>query len=176
MNKLHKHFTAKVLRKNFTDTERLLWKYLRAKQMEGCKFRRQEPIGSYIVDFVCHEKKMVIEVDGGQHSADRERDDERDSWLEGQGYRVLRFWNNEVLTNIKGVLEVIRGYLNHPPLTPPLKGGEVKEEHAIKGGELSEDVPSRERKQWRNNPIEGEKAMDIPKGKPEEPQNEPKAY
>jgi very-short-patch-repair endonuclease len=68
MNDLHKHFTAKVLRKNFKDTERLLWKYLRAKQMEGYKFRRQEPIGSYIVDFVCQEKRTVIEDDGGQHS------------------------------------------------------------------------------------------------------------
>ncbi len=127
MNNLHKHFTAKVLRKNFTDTERLLWKYLRAKQMEGCKFRRQEPIGSYIVDFVCQEKRIVIEVDGGQHSTEKERDNERDKWFEGKGYKVLRFWNNEVLSNIEGVLEVIRDCLNHPPLTPPFKGGEIKD-------------------------------------------------
>lgn len=117
-NDLHKHFTAKILRKNFTDTERLLWKYLRAKQMEGYKFRRQEPIGSYIVDFVCQEKRIIIEVDGGQHSIERERDSERDNWLEGQGYKVLRFWNNEVLTNTEGILEVIRNNLNHPPLNP----------------------------------------------------------
>jgi very-short-patch-repair endonuclease len=126
MNDLHKHFMAKLLRKNFTDTERLLWKYLRTKQMEGCKFRRQEPIGSYIVDFVCHEKRMIIEVDGGQHSADRERDDERDKWLEGQGYKVLRFWNNEVLTNIKGVLEV--GLFESPSLNPS------PQERGSKGG------------------------------------------
>ena len=118
MNDLHKHFMAKALRKSFTDTERLLWRHLRAKHMEGYKFRRQEPIGSYIVDFVCQEKKIVIEVDGGQHSVERERDFERDKWLVGQGYKVLRFWNNEVLTNITGVLEVIRNNLNHPPLTP----------------------------------------------------------
>jgi len=124
MNNLHRHFTAKVLRKNFTDTERLLWKYLRAKQMEGYKFRRQEPIDSYIVDFVCQEKRIIIEVDGGQHSV--ERDNKRDNWLEEHGYKVLRFWNNEVLTNTEGVLEVIRDYLNHPPPTPPLKGGENK--------------------------------------------------
>jgi very-short-patch-repair endonuclease len=124
MNNLHKHFTAKVLRKNFTDTEKLLWKYLRAKQVEGCKFRRQEPIGNYIVDFVCQEKRIVIEVDGGQNSIENKRDNERDKWLEGQGYKVLRFWNNEVLSNTEGVLEVIRNCLNHPPLTPPLKGGE----------------------------------------------------
>jgi very-short-patch-repair endonuclease len=125
MNDLHKHITAKLLRKNFTDTERLLWKYLRAKQMEGCKFRRQEPMGSYIVDFVCPEKRLIIEVDGGQHSVEQERDSERDSWLEGHGYKVLRFWNNEVLTNTEGILEVIRYYLNHPPLYP-LPSGEGK--------------------------------------------------
>jgi len=121
----NKHVIAKVLRKNFTDTERVLWKHLRAKQMKGCKFRRQEPVGSYIVDFVCHEKLIVIEVDGGQHTTDRERDSERDKWLKGQGYKVLRFWDNEVLTNVEGVLEVIRDCLNHPPLTPPIKGGVV---------------------------------------------------
>ena len=125
INDLHKHFTAKVLRKNFPDTERLLWKYLRAKQMEGCKFRRQEPVGSYIVDFICQEKRIVIEVDGGQHSPENKRDKERDKWLKGKGYKVLRFWNNEVLSNTEGVLEVIRDCLNHPPLTPPLKGGEI---------------------------------------------------
>jgi very-short-patch-repair endonuclease len=95
MNDLHKHSTAKVLRKNFTDTERLLWKYLRSKQMQGFKFRRQEPIGNYIVDFICQEKQLVIEVDGGQHSTKNIRDNERDKWLKGQGYKVLRFWNNQ---------------------------------------------------------------------------------
>jgi very-short-patch-repair endonuclease len=125
MNDLHRHFTAKVLRKNFTDTERLLWKYLRAKQMQGCKFRRQEPISSYIVDFVCQENRIVIEVDRGQHSTEKERDNERDKWLEGKGYKVLRFWNNEVLANTEVVLDRIRDCLNHPPLTPPLKGGEI---------------------------------------------------
>ena len=91
------------------------------------KFRRQEPIGNYIVDFVCQEKRIVIEVDGGQHSTEHRRDNERDKWLKMQGYKVLRFWNNEVLTNTEGVLEVIRDCLSHPPLTPPLKGGEIKE-------------------------------------------------
>jgi very-short-patch-repair endonuclease len=124
MNNLHKHAVAKSLRKNFTDTERFLWRHLRAKQMKGCKFRRQEPIGSYIVDFVCHEEKIVIEVDGGQHSVEQKKDFERDKWLKEQGYTVLRFWNNEVLTNINGVLEVIRNNIEHPPLAPPLKGGE----------------------------------------------------
>ena len=71
-------------------------------------------MGSYIVDFMCPEKRLIIEVDGGQHSVEQERD----SWLEGHGYKVLRFWNNEVLTNTEGILEVIRYYLNHPPLYP----------------------------------------------------------
>ena len=115
--------TAKTLRKSQTDAEKLLWKHLRAKQMEGLKFRRQQPIGNYVIDFICLEKSLVIEVDGGQH-ADNKKDEERDAWLKSEGFKVLRFWNNEVLTNMKGVLEVIReNCLNHPPLTPPLKGG-----------------------------------------------------
>ena len=76
--------------------------------MDGVKFRRQQPIGKYIVDFVSFEKRIVIELDGGQHSAEQERDRERDNWLSKQGFKVLRFWDNEVLNNIEGVLEVIR--------------------------------------------------------------------
>jgi very-short-patch-repair endonuclease len=124
MNNLHRHSLAKKLRKNFTDTERFLWRHLRAKQINGYKFRRQEPIGPYIVDFICQEARVIIEVDGGQHSMAREKDFDRDRWLKEQDYRVLRFWNNEVLTNINGVLEIIRDNVKHPPLTPPLKGGE----------------------------------------------------
>ena len=115
---------ARNLRKRFTEAEKLLWRYLRAKQVEGFKFRRQQPIGNYIVDFACFEKGVVIEVDGGQHAVERGKDKERDKWLKGQKFEVLRFWNNEVLTNIGGVLEVIRERcLSHPPLTPPIKGG-----------------------------------------------------
>ena len=95
---------AKDLRKNSTDTERALWKYLRAKRFEGLKFRRQEPIGKYIVDFVCFERRVIIECDGGQHALQTERDEERDRWFENQGYRVLRFWDNDVLKNSEGVL------------------------------------------------------------------------
>jgi len=92
--------------------------------MGGLKFRRQEPIGKYIVDFVCQEKKLIIEVDGGHHDSNS-KDMERDRWLKEQGYRVLRFWNNDVLSNLNVVLEIImHDCLSHPPLTPPLKGGE----------------------------------------------------
>ncbi len=115
---------ARTLRKSQTDAEKLLWKHLRAKQMEGFKFRRQHPVGNYVVDFACLEKSLVIEVDGGQH-ADSMKDDKRNAWLTSEGFKVLRFWNNELLTNMKGVLEVIReNILSHPPLPPPLKGGE----------------------------------------------------
>jgi very-short-patch-repair endonuclease len=100
--------TAKELRKNSTDAERLLWRQLRAKQLEGLKFRRQEPIGRFIVDFVCYEKSLIIEADGGQHAVEAEKDAERTQWLNSQGFHVLRFWNHEILTNIDGVLEVIR--------------------------------------------------------------------
>ncbi|HDL20084.1 MAG TPA: endonuclease domain-containing protein [Nitrospirae bacterium] len=101
-----------------TDTERLLWKHLRAKQVEGLKFRRQQPIGNYVVDFICLDKSLVIEVDGGQHAGNK-KDEERDVWLKSEGFKVLRFWNNEVLNNMEGVLEVIReNCLRHPPLNP----------------------------------------------------------
>ena len=96
---------AKTLRKRPTDAEILLWRYLRSKQLEGMKFRRQQPIGRYVVDFVCFEKKIIIEVDGGQHSVETEKDKERDEWFKSQGFKVLRFWNNEVLANTQGVLE-----------------------------------------------------------------------
>ena len=116
---------AKQLRKKSTDTEMFLWKFLRNRQLNGFKFRRQQPIDYYIVDFVCFEKRLIIEVDGGQHSSEREKDTERDNHLKKNGFRVLRFWNNEVFTNIEGVLEVIKThYLKSPsPTPPPVKGG-----------------------------------------------------
>ena len=112
---------AKSLRKRTIDAEQLLWRQLRAKHFGGLKFRRQQPIGKYIVDFVCLEKKIIVELDGGQHALLKEtqNDTKRDQWFEAQGYKVLRFWDNEVLTNTQGVLEVIWTFpLNHPPLNP----------------------------------------------------------
>ena len=112
---------AKDLRSGSTDAERILWSWIRAKRLEGLKFRRQHPMGRYIVDFACLERKIVIELDGGQHAEleRKEYDRERDNWLKKEGYRILRFWDNEVLTNINGVLEVIREHcLEHPPLHP----------------------------------------------------------
>ena len=98
---------AKKLRKNQTDAEKKLWSKLRNKQLEGFKFRRQVPIGSFVADFVCYEGKVIIEVDGGQHASQTNQDEKRTRWFESQGYRVIRFWNNEVLSNFEGVLEVI---------------------------------------------------------------------
>ena len=89
-----------------TDTERYLWRHLRAHRLAGGKFKRQQPIGSYIVDFVCFQARLVIEVDGGQHQGS-EADRQRDAWLQAQGFRVLRFWDNDVLTNLPAVLEEI---------------------------------------------------------------------
>ena len=114
-----------------------MWRYLRVRQLEGLKFRRQQPIGSYIVDFVCFEKGLVIEVDGGQHAIEIEKDSERDKWFKEQKFEVLRFWNNEVLTHIEEELEVIRERcLSHPPLAPPIKGGERCEGSPSREGDL----------------------------------------
>jgi len=98
---------ARSLRSNLTDTEQLLWRHLRLRQINGHKFRRQRPIGPYIVDFVCLEKKLIIELDGGQHAEQSDYDAERDAWLRAQGFTVLRFWNNDVLQNIRSVKDAI---------------------------------------------------------------------
>ncbi len=103
--------TAKNLRKNSTDAEKKLWYNIRAGQLNGFKFRRQQPIGNYIVDFVCFEKRLIVELDGGQHAIEKEKDIERDNWLTKEGFDVLRFWNNDVLENNDGVLSVIMNYL-----------------------------------------------------------------
>jgi very-short-patch-repair endonuclease len=94
------------MRREATQAERSVWRILRRKQVAGLKFRRQAVMGRYIVDFVCHERRLIIEVDGGQHAL-RQRDVVRTAWLESQGYRVLRFWNNEVIENLEGVRVLI---------------------------------------------------------------------
>jgi len=104
---------ARRLRRNSTDAENALWYRLRSRSLNGHKFVRQEPIGPYTVDLMCREHRLVIEVDGGQH-ADNPRDIVRDRWLADHNYRVLRFWNNDVLRNIEGVLEAIAAALPTP--------------------------------------------------------------
>jgi adenine-specific DNA-methyltransferase len=113
---------ARTLRKRPTDAESALWRQLRLRQIDGYKFRRQHPIGPYIVDFVCLEKKVIVEVDGGQHTVQVQKDSERTAWLERSGYRVVRFWGHEVLTELESVKEAIRRSLT-PHLNPPPQGG-----------------------------------------------------
>jgi very-short-patch-repair endonuclease len=115
------------LRNDATDAERALWQRLKGRQLEGCKFRRQHPFGDYIVDFVCLERCIVVELDGSQHFETTAYDEARSEFLRTAGFVVLRFWNNEVFGEIGGVLEVIRreligtGRTPSPP-NPPLEG------------------------------------------------------
>jgi len=103
-----------------TDAERKLWSVLRNRQLEGAKFRRQQPIGPFIADLVCQEQRLIIEADGGQH-AECAADGRRTGFLECKGYQVLRFWNDDILTNLDGVAEVIANELStpHPAQAPP---------------------------------------------------------
>lgn len=98
---------ARLLRKSSTDAEQLLWYKLRNRQFLGIKFRRQQPLESFIVDFISFERKLIIEIDGGQHNENHRKDQTRSKILERQGYKVIRFWNNEVLQNLEGVLEAL---------------------------------------------------------------------
>jgi very-short-patch-repair endonuclease len=119
---------ARILRRNLTDAERTLWQKLRHKQLKNLKFRRQQQIGPYIVDFVTFEKKVVIEVDGGQHAVEKDEDRERERWLQGQGFEVVRYWNNHILESIESVMEdIVRRVSKHRPPSPqpsPVKGEE----------------------------------------------------
>jgi very-short-patch-repair endonuclease len=114
------------LRNNATDAERALWQRLRARQLGGCKFRRQHPFGDYILDFVCLERKLVIELDGSQHAEETIKDAARTAFLEFAGFVVLRFWNNQVFEEMDGVMEAIWQALTarHTPSppNPPLEG------------------------------------------------------
>lgn len=96
---------ARPLRRAATDAERLLWQRLRNRQLAGQKFRRQATLGPYIVDFLCLDARLVVEADGSQH--DEQSDKGRTAWLTSRGLRVIRFWNNDILANIDGVLEAI---------------------------------------------------------------------
>ena len=118
---------AKTLRNNATDHERLLWLELRSRRLDGYKFSRQIPVGPFICDFVCRRKMLVIELDGGQHSANVEADAARTRFIESAGYRVLRFWNHEVGENLEGVLCAIGAALKTcPPPNPlPEREGEL---------------------------------------------------
>jgi len=113
---------AKTLRTNQTEAEQRLWYRLRAHRFMGLKFKRQKPMGHYIVDFVCVEQRLIIEVDGGQHAEQVAYDQHRDMWLRSQGYTVLRFWNNEVMQQLESVLEQIRITISLSPDPSPASG------------------------------------------------------
>ena len=114
---------SRELRNNPTDAEQKLWRQLRNRQLAGVRFNRQVPIGPYICDFVARTPKLVIELDGGQHALSTDIDARRTAHLERQGYRVLRFWNNDVVENVDGVVAVIESVLRDMPCpTPPASG------------------------------------------------------
>ena len=123
---------ARRLRREQTDVERTLWKTLRSRQLSGLKFRRQHSIGPYIVDFCCLKPRLAIELDGGQHVSQTDVDERRSHCLVQKGYRVLRFWNHEVLENLEGVL--LRIAESAEPSSKPLPQGR---------GELSHPSPHR---------------------------------
>jgi very-short-patch-repair endonuclease len=115
---------ARRLRRDSTSAELRLWNQLRSRSIDGQKFVRQQPIGRYVVDFICRERRLIIEVDGGQH-AESARDLVRDQWLREHNYRVLRFWNNDIMSNMDGVLKTIAIALHAdtPPHPVPVSGG-----------------------------------------------------
>jgi very-short-patch-repair endonuclease len=120
---------AKALRRSLTEQEKKLWGALRDRRLGGFKFRKQQPIGPFIADFVCQDRRLIVEVDGSQH-AESQTDAGRDAFLNDKGYRVLRVWNNDVTGNLSGVLAAILAALSdpHPPIAAqwappsPLKG------------------------------------------------------
>jgi very-short-patch-repair endonuclease len=130
----------RALRTNMTNAEQVLWKALRGRQFSGYKFRRQHPFSNYILDFVCLEIKLVIEVDGGQHCSHTKYDEIRTQRLQTFGFHVLRFWNNEVIIEIEAVKEKIwmtiqeqlPEHLPHPHPDPPLeREGEIQERFCL---------------------------------------------
>ncbi len=114
---------AQKLRKSSTDTELRLWLQLKNRNLGGFKFRRQHPIPPYIVDFVCLEQKLIVELDGGQHAEQTVRDAERTACLESKGFRIIRFWNDDALKQTDAVLEEILRQLHAPHPGPLLASG-----------------------------------------------------
>ncbi len=117
---------SRKLRNNPTKAEQKLWAVIRNRQISGIRFNRQVPIGPFICDFVARNAKLIIEVDGGQHAIDAASDEARSRFLTNEGYQVLRFWNNDVLSNIEGVVTIIETELADRPSPNPsrMAGGE----------------------------------------------------
>ena len=114
---------ARTLRNNATPAEKLLWRHLSGRQLAGFKFSRQMPVAGYVADFMCREARLIVELDGGQHAWQSDRDEGRTKAIEAEGFRVIRFWNNDVLARTEGVLLEIERVLRHcPPPAPPACG------------------------------------------------------
>src|ERR1700760_4702341 len=122
-----KRKTARTLRANTTAAEDILWRHLRRLEVRGGHFRRQVPIGPYVADFACLKERLIIEVDGSQHGEDANsrRDEDRTRWLNSEGYRVMRFWNNDVMSKTEAAMEAIHEAtaVTPPPPPPPRAGG-----------------------------------------------------
>jgi len=134
---------AKYLRNNATLQEKILWKYLRKRGLLNIKFRRQQPIGCYIVDFISIEKNLIIELDGGQHNTNKsmEYDKKRDEFLQSKGYKIIRIWNNHVTNNIDGVIEYLKSEINNP--TPKSEISTLPQGEGMLKGELNYENTSR---------------------------------
>ena len=120
---------SRSLRRSSTRAELTLWRYLRDRQLGGFKFVRQEPVGLYFPDFVCRERHLIVEVDGGQH-AESVADCERDAFLTGLGYQIIRIWNNQIFENIEGVLQMLQSELEKAPHPVPLPASGERERAA----------------------------------------------
>ncbi len=118
---------ARELQRSQTEAERVFWNHVRGRRLSGFKLRRQHPIVPFVVDFVCLDRRLIIELDGGQHAEDVEEDQKGSVFLESQGYRILRFWNTEVFEKMEGVLQTVLTVLNEASPSPrpsPPKSGE----------------------------------------------------
>jgi len=116
---------SRALRRRQTDVERILWGHLRSRRFQGFRFRRQQPIERYIVDFCCFENRLIIELDGGQHNVNKEKDEVRTRVLEDNGFRVLRFWDSEVIQELEAVLtRILKALGTENPSPRPLPQGE----------------------------------------------------
>jgi very-short-patch-repair endonuclease len=139
--------TARRLRAQSTETEILLWKRLRTIRTDGTHFRRQVPIGPFVADFACMAARVVIELDGAQHNTDanREKDELRTRWLESEGYRVIRFWNNDLTSNMDGVLETVYAalYGSRDSDSRPLKHKRWRRRHPTPARAARRPSPSR---------------------------------
>ena len=134
---------ARALRHNQTDTERELWQLLRGRELAGFKFRRQVPLGEYVVDFVCLSERLIVELDGRQHLERVDHDARRTAWLESQNFRVLRFWNNDVFGQREAVLQRILSSLHTPHPNPLLYGLPPKGKRLIDIGGVTGSACSR---------------------------------